>query len=218
MARKLSSRPASHPGAGNTPPVADAGLDQTAIVGLPIVLDGSGSFDPDGDPISYDWRFATPDASAPFPAGSNAVLSGATTVEPSFTADLPGAYSVELTVDDGIAGSTPDYVTVKAISLHQAIDLLKYDLTALAAGGGLTGGSAWRWKSSSRWLSISLRTESRHGHCTFSGRCATKSCFGKPTECSPPRRPPPCWRNWIVSKPRSKHRNSGLRSGHLRRK
>ncbi|MGB3800091.1 MAG: Ig-like domain-containing protein [Lewinella sp.] len=129
----------------STPPVADAGADQTAIVGLPVVLDGSGSFDPDGDPITYNWVFATADASAPIPAGSAAILSEATTVGPTLIADLPGQYTIQLTVDDGVTDSAPDYVTIKAISINEALDLLSADLTALA-GAGLN-----------RWLQIAIR-------------------------------------------------------------
>ena len=35
------------------PPVANAGPDQTVSLGSVVVLDGSGSSDPDGDPLSY---------------------------------------------------------------------------------------------------------------------------------------------------------------------
>lgn len=41
-------------------PVADAGEDQSAtFIGSIIQLDGSQSFDPDGDPITYHWEFVS---------------------------------------------------------------------------------------------------------------------------------------------------------------
>ena len=91
---------------GNTAPVADAGPDDTAFVGTTVTLDGSGSSDVDGDPLTFFWTIAT------LPAGSVASLSDPTAVLPTFTVDLPGEYVVELVVDDGQAGSLPDFVTI----------------------------------------------------------------------------------------------------------
>jgi hypothetical protein len=41
--------------AQNVPPVADAGPDQTVDVTTNVQLDGSGSYDYDGDPLTYAW-------------------------------------------------------------------------------------------------------------------------------------------------------------------
>ena len=46
----------------NTQPVADAGPDQTAQVGDIVQLNGNGSFDADGNPLTFAW-------SVYFPAG-----------------------------------------------------------------------------------------------------------------------------------------------------
>jgi hypothetical protein len=39
----------------NSAPVADAGPDQTVVAGQIVSLDGSGSSDRDGDPLSFHW-------------------------------------------------------------------------------------------------------------------------------------------------------------------
>lgn len=46
------------------------------------------------------------------PPGSGAQLSNPMAVTPGFVADLPGAYVVSLTVNDGIAVSDPSTVTI----------------------------------------------------------------------------------------------------------
>jgi hypothetical protein len=90
----------------NYPPVANAGPNQTVFVGNTVQLDGSGSFDADGDPLTYHWSFAS------VPAGSAATLSSSTAVKPTFTADKPGSYVVQLVVNDGKVNSTPATVTI----------------------------------------------------------------------------------------------------------
>lgn len=91
---------------GNAPPVADAGPDQTVEVGASVQLDGSGSSDPDGDILDFDWSFAA------LPPGSAATLSDPTLFNPTFTADLAGSYTLELVVNDGELYSEADTVTV----------------------------------------------------------------------------------------------------------
>ena len=78
----------------NGPPVADAGLDNTVPTGTTVQLDGTGSTDPDGDPLTYQWYLYAPD-------GSSAVLSSATSPTPTFVVDLPGDYYADLYVSDG---------------------------------------------------------------------------------------------------------------------
>jgi len=91
---------------GNVAPVANAGPDQGGkLPGARITLDGSGSSDANGDPLTYSWSLSKP-------AGSAAVLSGTTSVSPTFTVDLAGSYTAQLIVNDGAAGSVPDSVIV----------------------------------------------------------------------------------------------------------
>jgi hypothetical protein len=103
-----SSAPASTNDTVNTAPVADAGPDQAVTAGNLVNLDGSGSFDADGDTLAFTWTFTST------PTGSVAILSGANTAEPSFAADIPGEYLISLVASDGQASSLADSVAITA--------------------------------------------------------------------------------------------------------
>jgi len=97
-----------HASTGNSPPVANAGPDQNVRIGDLVTLDGSGSSDANGNPLTYLWTFAS------IPDGSTAVLSSVSAVRPTFVVDRIGSYLVRLVVNDGIEDSTPDTVTIIA--------------------------------------------------------------------------------------------------------
>ena len=90
----------------NSAPIADAGPDQSVPIGATVVLDGSGSGDPDGDSLLFSWSLLEQ------PPGSSAVLDDPSAVRPTFVADQPGSYRVVLTVDDGVSTSDADEVVV----------------------------------------------------------------------------------------------------------
>src|SRR3990172_7106905 len=92
----------------HTPPVRDAGPDQTVPVGGTVQLDGSGSHDADGDSLTFLWDIVA------LPPGSAAFLSDATAVAPTFVADVAGTYVLELIVNDGTTDGAPDTVEVIA--------------------------------------------------------------------------------------------------------
>jgi len=96
----------------NAPPVADAGDDQPVVErGTLIRLDGSRSYDLDGDAISLQWSLLS------IPAGSRAALSDPTALRPTFIADVNGAYIAQLVVRDPWSTSDPDTVTVSFTNL-----------------------------------------------------------------------------------------------------
>jgi uncharacterized repeat protein (TIGR01451 family) len=92
---------------GNQPPIADAGTDQSVNRNALVMLDGSGSGDPDNDlPLTYLWMQT---------GGTPVSLSSATIVYPAFIAPAgPGVLTFTLAVSDslGLADPTPDEVVV----------------------------------------------------------------------------------------------------------
>lgn len=132
----------------DSPPVAEAGPDQTARVAETVTLDGGNSADVDGDPLTYRWDLIS------VPAGSAARLSDATAMRPTFEVDLPGTYAAALVVYDGTLDSAPDTVTVStensppvaAAGLDQSVfvgDLAQLDGRASADVDGDRLGFAW---------------------------------------------------------------------------
>lgn len=79
----------------NRAPIADAGFDLNGTETIPISLEGAGSSDPDGDPLTFAWTFLS------VPEGSSAEIIGGSFASASFTPDVEGVYVVQLEVSDG---------------------------------------------------------------------------------------------------------------------
>lgn len=84
----------------NDQPIAFAGPDQAVVAVAaaltPVTLDGSASYDPDGDELSYQWTWE----------GGSATGVSPTVMLP------PGTTVIQLQVHDGLIGSTPDAVDI----------------------------------------------------------------------------------------------------------
>jgi len=93
---------------GDQPPVAYAGPDRLCEILAQAVLDGTGSWDPDADKLSYRWRQIS---------GPQVQLSGADTATPSFFCVRHGEYVFELVVSDGFMESDPDIVKITSMGL-----------------------------------------------------------------------------------------------------
>ena len=121
----------------NVAPVADAGDARNVVTGTAVTLDGSRSTDANGDALAYAWTLVSK------PDGSAAALSGATTVSPTFTADLDGAYVAQLVVRDGTLNSVISTVVVTASALPAGVTVRALATHDIGAPGG--GFSHWRY-------------------------------------------------------------------------
>jgi len=120
----------------NFPPVADAGPDITVACtscwGTPVQLDGTRSYDPDGDPLSFGWYappilFDNPASATPtgdFPLGKTWV--GLTVSDPD---TLKGWDSVNVTVIDTLPPSV-EILTPAWGDLFVASDTIDVNYTA----------------------------------------------------------------------------------------
>lgn len=110
----------------NQSPIARAGEDFESKVGDTVVLDGSTSYDPDGDALQYNWRLH-PDQE---PMLTDLVLIDADTARASFTApSLSFPPEFILTVTDPGGLSSTDTVRV-TINRPPIVDLSKTEETA----------------------------------------------------------------------------------------
>ena len=115
-------------GTGGQPPTCDAGGPYGGLLGFPIEFDGTGSTDPDGTIVTYEWNF-----------GDGTSGKGPT---PSHTYDLPGTFTVILTVTDDtqLASSCSTTVVVDVDNMPPICD----------AGGPYWGRSGRRSSSTER--------------------------------------------------------------------
>ncbi len=97
----------------NRAPVARAGQDQVVRVDENAVLDGSASFDSDGDELSYTWTLIHR------PPDGQAGLLAAEGVQTALAPDAPGVWVVSLVVGDGRLDSARDVVQVRAVQACQ---------------------------------------------------------------------------------------------------
>ncbi len=95
---------------GNDAPIADAGQDQIGIAAGQITLDGSASYDPEGDPITFSWTQT---------GGPAVSLSGANTARATFNAADGQRYTFRLTVTDDKGASAVARVTIATESAPQ---------------------------------------------------------------------------------------------------
>lgn len=123
----------------NEPPTADAGANQLIHVGLNVLLDGAGSFDDitaTADLI-YSWSFSAR------PTGSSASLNNANTSNPSFVADVLGAFEIELVVEDEAGNlSSPDIVQVSSLNSAPEADAGEDQVIILTTTAFLDGNNS----------------------------------------------------------------------------
>ncbi|MFY0522245.1 myxosortase-dependent M36 family metallopeptidase [Archangium gephyra] len=142
------SGPAGDPSAPacNRRPLADAGKTPQAVANFTVEvgtgtklyntvkLDGSGSFDPDGDTLSYTWTQLS---------GLPVTLTGADTARPTFVPRVAynETFTFQLVVNDSKENSAPATVTVYVLTDHDPVTDAGEDFRAPSRGVVTLSGS-----------------------------------------------------------------------------
>ena len=134
----------------NLAPVAKAGNDTTIATGpFTVNLNASGSFDPDGNIVSYRWRII---------GNSNGSIAPASNVNAVFSTTVSGLYLIELSVTDnmgrsgidsiGIQVNTNNIPPVANAGIDQSITLPSSSVNLNASGSVDANGSivSYRWR------------------------------------------------------------------------
>jgi hypothetical protein len=122
---------------GNQAPVADAGPDQLGIAAGTVTLNGTGSFDPDGDPITYQWSQI---------AGPAVSISGMNSATATFPAAAGQTYSFRLTVrdDKGAQGIARTTVTTQQPVQQQQVEIIRFQASPTNIRSGQSSTIDWQ--------------------------------------------------------------------------
>jgi glucose/arabinose dehydrogenase len=134
----------------NQPPIAKASASPTTgAAPLTVQFDGTGSTDPDGDPLTYSWDL-----------NGDGVFGDSTSATPTYTYNSNGQVDVKLQVSDGRGGVGSDQVTILvgnggptatitapvAGTLWKVGDVISFSGTATDPVDGQLPASALTWK------------------------------------------------------------------------
>ncbi len=119
---------------GSAPPVADAGPDQIGVAAGNINLDGSRSYDPNGQKLTYIWVQES---------GPPVALSSPTSPQTSFTSVAGQQYGFRLTVrnESGLTASARVRVTTRA---NEAVQILFFTANPTTINTGQSSTLAWK--------------------------------------------------------------------------
>ena len=123
---------------GNAAPVADAGPNQIGVPAGTIQLDGSASYDPDGDPITFQWSQQITQQGTPL-----VTLANSNTARPTFTATAGQTYDFLLVVKDSLGGQGQARVRVSTLAA-QGAEIVFFTATPAQIAAGQPVTLAWK--------------------------------------------------------------------------
>jgi K319L-like, PKD domain len=124
------------PRALNAPPIVNAGEEQLVQSGALVSLNGNGSLDPEGLPLTFEWTQAE---------GPPVTLTGANIATPTFTAPQvaePTSLVFRLVVHDQEFASPPDLVSITVVEANDYLNLAPLAVVTASSDHPATGQQA----------------------------------------------------------------------------
>ncbi len=118
---------------GNDAPIANAGPNMSNVPAGTVTLDGSASYDPDGDPITYQWIQE---------AGNQVTLSSPTSAKTTFTASAGTTYIFRLIVKDNQGGQGQADVRITTVT-SAGVQIVSFTATPTQIQAGQTSTLVW---------------------------------------------------------------------------
>ncbi len=121
---------------GTAAPIADAGPSQVNIQPAVVTLDGSGSYDPLGETLTYQWTQIN---------GPTVTINNATSAKATFTATYGNSYGFRLTVTntDGLKGSATTTVSTVAAPAPTPATIVSFTANPAAIQAGQSSTLSW---------------------------------------------------------------------------
>ncbi len=148
---------------GSAPPVADAGPDQIGIPAGTVTLNGSNSYDPNGQKLTYSWVQES---------GPPVALSGANQPVATFAAASGQTFSFRLTVrnEDGLTASARTRVSVKA---NDPVQIVFFVAAPPSINQGQNSELSWRVLNADTVTINGIGTVAAEGKTTVSPQTTT---------------------------------------------
>lgn len=119
---------------GGSPPVADAGPNQIGVPQGTITLNGSGSYDPGGEALTYSWQQIS---------GPSVAISSANAAVATFTAAANTTYSFRLTVTNTSGLQATATTTVKTSAGTSGVQITSFTASPTNISAGQSSTLAW---------------------------------------------------------------------------
>jgi hypothetical protein len=148
---------------GNSPPIADAGPDLSGVAAGTVTLDGSNSYDPDGDAITYQWIQD---------AGQTVGISNPTSARASFNAVLGQNYVFRLIVKDSYGAQATARVRIGTKSADRAT-VLSFSATPATIQAGQASTLSWNVQNADTVVITGLGTVPSTGTASVSPTTTT---------------------------------------------